>query len=148
METTHDDSSGAIRRFLTHCRTMTARDRRNARRANWWLLAWMLSFAATIFAISRQLIPGGLPTYLAIAGSTLLGFVGVLAFFHFLRQADELQRKIQLEALALGFGGGFLATFTLSLLERTGLEVDLGDPFLAMVLLYVAGILLGARRYA
>lgn len=142
-------STNFLVRYLSSCRNTTERDRRNASRANAWLLAWMVSFFLATFGIKLEILPAGLLTYLAIAVSSLLGLVSVIAFTRFLREADELQRKIQLEALALGFGGGFLATFTLSLVERAAdTRMDLGDPFLAMVVLYVVGILLGARRYA
>lgn len=140
---------GPLGSFLATCRHMTQRDRRNSRRATWWLFGWMISFLGTALAIRFAMLPEGLATYLAIAASGGLGLVAMLAYVRFLREADELQRKIQLEALALGFAGGFLATFTLTLLERSGVQgIDLADPFLVMVLLYMVGLMLGARRYA
>lgn len=148
-EPTEERSPNFLLRFVRGCRNLTERDRRNSRRVNYWLLVWAVSFVAVTFGLSRDLLPGGPLTYLAIAGTSVLGLIGVLAYIRFIREADELKRKIQLEALALGFGGGFLATFTLSLIERaSGAQMDLGDPFLAMVAFYVVGVVLGARRYA
>lgn len=140
---------GALRRFVTTCTQMTAADRRNSWRAIGWLFVWMVSFLSVAFAIRTEALPAGLWTYLAIAGSTVLGVVTVLAYVRFVRQADELQRKIQLEALALGFAGGFVAQFAFSLIERAGImEVDIGDPFLVMCICFAVGLFLGARRYA
>lgn len=140
---------GALRRLVTICTPMTARDRRNQWRAVGWLFVWMVSYVSVAFAIRTEALPAGLWTYLAIAGSTALGVVTVLAYVRFVRQADELQRKIQLEALALGFAGGFVAQFVFSLIGRTAImDVDIGDPFLVMCICYAVGLFLGARRYA
>lgn len=142
-------SPGALRRYVDRCRKMTERDRRNSRRANYWLFGWMLAFAATIFALKYEVLPTGLPAYLAIAATTALSAVALGYFVHFIREADELQRKIQLEALGIGFAGGFLANFTMALLERVWTyRFDVGDLFIFMVVCYLVGIFLGARRYA
>lgn len=129
--------------------TMSERDRRNSWKATGWLFAWAVSFVGTTFAIGQEAIPAGPSTYLAIAASSALGLIAMLAYVRFVREADEFQRKIQLEAMALAFGGGFVGTFALTLLERAGaLSVDPGDTFLVMVAFYLVGLFLGARRYA
>lgn len=148
-EETRSGGLSAIWRFVASCRQMTERDRRNSWRACGWMAAWMVSFFSVALALKQEALPGGLWTYLAIAGSTALGLLALLAYVRFVREADELQRKIQLEASAFGFGGGFIATFALSLVERADLwTVDLGDPFLVMAVCYSLGLFLGARRYA
>lgn len=142
-------SPGALRRYVACCREMTERDRRNARLANTWTLVWMVAFAATLFALKYEVLPAGVLTWLAVAVTTGLGAVALGYFVRFVREADELQRRIQLEALGIGFGAGFLATFTMALLERVWtFTFDAGDLFLVMVIAYLVGIVLGARRYA
>ena len=42
------------------------------------------------------------------------------AFVRFLRRMDELQQRIQLEALAVAFGGTALLTFSYGFLENVG----------------------------
>jgi hypothetical protein len=149
-ETETRPAGSAIWRFLASCKDMTARDRRNSWRAGGWLFLWSVAFVGTTWGGRRELLPEGLAVYVAIAATTVLGVVAVLSYARFIREADELQRKVQLDALSLGFGGGFLAAFTFELLEQTGLigQVDSGDLFLVMVLIYVLGIVVGARRYA
>lgn len=140
---------GTLRRFVACCSQMTQRDRRNARRANYWLFGWMLSFVGIIFAIRSEVLPEWWLTWLAIAASTVLGFVAIMAFVRFLREADELLRKIQFEALALGFGAAMIANFTLSLVERVREQpFEIGDLFMVMVIFYVIGVITGTRRYA
>lgn len=147
-ETSETGTLGAIWRYFATCRNTTERDRRNARRALWWMLAWAVSFVAVSFGIKESWIPAGTLRYVAASASILVGLAAVLAYVRLIREADELQRKIQLEAMALGFAGAFLGNFALALLQRTGLTVDLGDQFLVAVGFYLIGIVLGARRYA
>lgn len=145
---TQTGTTGAFARFWSSCRQMTARDRRNSWRFTGWLFAWMVGFVSVAYALRAGVLPVGLWTYLAIAGSTALGVVAVLAYVRFVREADELQRKIQLEALGLGVAGAFVAEFAFSLIERAGImDVD-SESFLVMCVCYAVGLFLGARRYA
>ncbi len=136
------------RAYLTHCRSMTGRDRRNARIANIYLAAWMLAFVGSLLGLKRGAIEGELLTVAAVVVPIALAVAATFAFGRFLRHADELHRKIQLHALALGFGAGFVATFAVTLLEAAGwTEIDSGDTFLVMVVFYLIGMYLGTRRY-
>lgn len=149
MEETRTSSSGAFWRFLATCRDMTGRDRRNSRRATWWLFAWVLTYAGAAFGMRFELIPTGLPGYLVSGLSIVVCCIALLAYIRFVREADELHRKIQLEALALGFGGGFVAAFGLELLQQAGVpNLEIGDLFTTMFVFYMVGLFLGARRYA
>ena len=141
--------AGTLRKFIACCSDMTERDRRNARHANYWLFGWMASFVGAIFAMKYGVLPEGVATWAVIAASTAIGLVAIRAFVRFIRDADELLRKIQLEALALGFGAGFVANFTLALVERVREQpFEIGDVFLIMVVFYVIGVITGTRRYA
>jgi hypothetical protein len=57
---------------------------------------------------------------LALAPVVPVAF-GMWAFIRFLGRMDELQRRIQLEALALACGGTGLLTFSYGFLENVGL---------------------------
>lgn len=78
----------------------------------------------------------------------MLALSALLAYRRFLREADGLQRRIHLEALALGFGGGWLAVAGYRLFELLGAPpVDRGGVILVMAILYVVGLALGRWRY-
>lgn len=140
---------GSFKRFIVSCKAMTARDRRNARVTNWWLAGWMVCFLGSAFAMRGGYLQAGLVAWAVIAVCTVLGLLVVYFYMRFIREADELLRKIQLEALAIGFGAAFVGNFTLSLVERLyGMAFDIGDLFLLMVAFYVFGIIAGMRRYA
>lgn len=139
----------AMARFVAGCQGMTSRDRRNSRITNWWLVGWMVSFLATSLAFKGEHLSPGPLAWLAVGACTVLGLVVVHYYLRFIREADELLRKIQLEALAIGFGAAFIGNFTLSLVERVrGQAFDIGDLFMLMVFFYMVGIIAGTRRYA
>jgi hypothetical protein len=127
----------------------TARDARNQRRANLWLFAATLAYLGATAAIHwRASLPRALPWLLA-GLTALLFIVAVRSLLVFLRGADELLRKIQIEALALGFGAGAVFSLLYPLFEKLGgPEVGENATPLVMMLAWGAGSWLGARRYA
>lgn len=127
----------------------TARDSRNQRRINLWLLAAMLAYLGATAALRwRESIPGALPWLLT--GLTLvLAIQAIRVYLVFLRGADELLRRIQMEALALGFGSGAVFSLLYPLLERLGApELDGHATAVVMLLSWSAGSWLGTRRYS
>ena len=126
----------------------TARDARNMRVFNAWLIAGMLSFAtATILLGKKILTPGPLAWALTIVTIVLIA-ISVRAYVVFLRGADELLRKIQLEALSLSFGAVAIFMLGWRLLERLGApKLDVDDPFLVMTVVWALGQWYGFRRY-
>ncbi|MDP9194126.1 MAG: hypothetical protein M3P06_20710 [Acidobacteriota bacterium] len=131
------------------CSTLfTPRDLRNYTQFTWWMTAGMLVFAAATILIDGKWIPDSAGWALTVTAIVLMVFT-VRAYIHFLRNADELLRKVHLEALAMAFGAGVVAMMGYRLCERLGApKLDINDPFLVMLLVWVGGQYLGARRYA
>lgn len=134
--------------FLVRCGEMTLREYRAM-----VVMMTTLAFWAICYVGSSQLIKRGVLTEgpLAWAMATLPSIAGVLVLFayaRFLRACDELQRLIQLQALALGFGGTFFAIAGYRVFERLGAPVaEASDYSLVMSVLYTLGVVLGWRRY-
>ena len=87
-----------------------------------------------------------------------VGLVAVAAFGLFiaaeirlLSRLDELERRIQLEALAIAYPTAILLVFTLGVLERAGIAVwgfqRLRDVWPLVALPYVIGLAIATRRY-
>jgi hypothetical protein len=131
------------------CGDLPERDLRNLRRFTLWSLAWAISFVAATFLLAEELVPAG-PIQVAVAVMpTILGLGAIWSYVVFLRQADELQRKVHLEALAAGFGTGMIFMMGYRLLERIGApELDMNDPLLVMLLVWAVWQMVAARRYA
>lgn len=144
-----DTNRTGIWAYLAACRSMRKEDRRNVNIATGLLVAWVVTFGFSVVALRRSLVPEGALSYLMVAVPTALAILAVLAYGRFLRLADELHSKIQFEAFALGFGAGFVATFSFSLLQAAGVHsFSLADAFSVMVVFYMVGLYRGARRYA
>ena len=73
----------------------------------------------------------------------------IATFMRFLRELDELQRKIQLESLALSMGIGVVGGVTYSLLATAKFisDAEASDVILLMAIAYVAGVIVGQIRY-
>ena len=125
------------------------RDRPAQRRILLWSLLWALSVIVVTLAIRRWHLSSGL-ILTGIAANSLFGVATLLAYRRFLRDVDELRRKIELDALALAFGIGVVGGMTYWLLTISGAvsSSSFGFVFAAMILVYPAGVLIGLRRYS
>lgn len=82
------------------------------------MLAYMVVLVLSILIIHR--IPDSPWRVLVALAPVVPAFFGLLAFVRFLGRADELQRQIQLEAIAFGAGATALSTFAYGFLENVG----------------------------
>lgn len=73
----------------------------------------------------------------------------IVALARPMRQMDELQRRIQLEALALAFAGTAILATAYGFLINAGLpEIDWGEwIWPGMTVLWVIGLVIAGRRY-
>jgi len=138
-----------MKRRLDAC-TGPQRERRNRWRVIGWSLAWAVAFLAVVFAIRREWLATGIPATLAAMVPTSLGVITALVYRTFLREADELRRKIELEALALAYAVGVVGGLAYWLLELAGVVADADPAFLVLVMIvaHPLGNLIGHRRYS
>jgi len=128
---------------------MTARVRRNLNRANVWMALWLVCFAAATWLIRAGIVTAGPVGWVVAILPTAVGVGALLGFGRYLREGDELQRKIQLQALAFGFGAGLFVGFGYRLFEGLGAPVaSISDASVVIVFFYLIGLWLGRRRYA
>lgn len=115
---------------------ITPRDHRNRRTAAIWQYLWFISLIGThgLFIFRRELVPAGV-LYWFVAALPLLIAAGALWFWlRYLREADELQRRIYLNAVAFGFG------VTLFWILSYGALVEAGAPKLEQNLHMAPGV--------
>ncbi len=132
--------------WLTGCHTETAR--RSARRVNLWGGLWALAFLAVgLFGDASWLDGPGILAGAAFA-TAIPGMGMVLAYRKMLGAADELRRKIEIDALALAAGSALVVGSVAWVLENGGLIEDpVALVLVGMALAYLAGLVLGYRRY-
>jgi len=115
----------------------------------WCLITALAFLGATITLNGRFITPVRGPLAFGIVGLTIvLLAVTVISFLRFVRDADELMRKIQVDALGVGFAAGAVFTLGYRLCERLGApKLDVDDGFLVMMVFWALGQYLGYRRY-
>ena len=135
--------------FWARCFSST-REIRNATQLVGWMLAWSVSLAGVRHGINHEWLPAGGPTFLATLISTGIGLGMILGYRRFLREGDELQRKIQLDALAISLGVALVGSATYKLIERAGVVAvaDISNIILLISVTYAAAFLLGQWRYS
>ncbi len=132
---------------------MTAtRPRPNGRLVLLLLVLWLMLYFGVRFTLDAS--PGWSPT-LRVSMALLPApvFTAFLwTFVRLIRSADELERRIQLEALAVAFPLGLLLLTSLGLAQRA-VELDFQNwsynhvwPMFA--LFYIVGLSVARRRYA
>jgi hypothetical protein len=112
-----------------------------------WLV---LYFAIRLFLEANPALPRPVRLGLAFVPTPVFALF-LWRFIRGLQSADELERRIQLEALAVAFPLGVLLLTTLGLVQRA-VELSFQDwsynhvwPF--FVIFYLAGLAIARRRY-
>jgi hypothetical protein len=131
------------------CGDATPRDRRNLRQYQVSLIMFALSYVAVVLLIRAGVVSGNGFGWLVALLPSVVALLPVIAFVRFLAEADEMQRLIQLQALAVAFAAGFVLWPALITLARLGVAVPARDDVLTMtiILAYVAGVVMNRRRF-
>ena len=114
-----------------------------------WVFAWMAALTVADKAALYGWWSAEWLTMLAIAVHVAIGNGMIFKFMSMLRGMDDLQRKIQLEALSLSLGISMVGCAAYSLLVTWGYIVDeeVTDIFMLMCVSYAASSLFGVWRY-
>ena len=129
---------------------ITAQTKKNTLRLFFWTGAWVLATAGAAFGPRFLWDFNTLPTVLGVLIHIGIGFGMIRVFKHYLLGLDELQRKIQLDAMGLSLGVGIVVGSSYELLEDIKLitfEPEISHLIILMCLTYCVGIILGNRRY-
>jgi hypothetical protein len=116
-------------------------------------LTAMITYAVVLL-VSGSLLKHG-PSeawwYIPLALTPIIPILFALrAFLRFFQRIDELQRRIQLEALALSFGATCVVTFSYSVLEYAGFPALnwIWVPTFMMTFWGIGTVIISLRRYA
>lgn len=115
-----------------------------------WTAAWVASVALSAYGPAALWSDQTAPTLIAIAVSVVLGVGMLFAHRHQLRTMDELQRKSQLETMALTLGVGLVGGVAWTLVARhdlVGVDAEIAHMVVLMGVVYMAGTVAGFLRY-
>ena len=130
------------------CGPGTAQDKKNQYRFILFTLFWAICFIGASFVFKQDYDLSTPVAYAIALVPTAAGICALLAYMKFLREADEMIRKMQFEGLAFGFGIGVIFTLCYQVFESAGaphLEID--DAAFVMMMGWIAGQILAFRRY-
>lgn len=123
-----------------------------SRRVTRWIIPLALVTAASVIAVtwvleSRALSPAG-RLALAVVPVALWGSVIVMMLMG-VRRADELQQRIQLDALAMAYPTAMMLGMLVEYLQKAGFvgTWTIGDVWPFMFLIYVPAYFLARWRY-
>ena len=148
--------------IITDTCDITAQTKKNTLRLFFWTVAWVLATAGwagiSTSAVFEQIAIGSknlfnfktLPIIIAVLVHIGLGLGMLRAFKQYLLGLDELQRKIQLDAMALSLGVGLVLGCSYELLKDIKLipfDPEIPHLLILMSLTYVVGAVLGHRKY-
>lgn len=124
--------------------------RRHTARLAAWTTAWVLSMALATFG-PQFLRPGNrTATIIGIVANLLLGFAMIGAYRKHIRSLDELEQKIQLEAMSFTLGVVLVVGLAYSNLDVSNIiavDAEISRLVILMGLTYMAAIAFGKWRY-
>jgi predicted membrane protein len=115
-----------------------------------WTVAWVASVALAAFGPEILWNQEPVPTLIAIAFTVLVGIGMLFANKRYLQALDELQRTIQLQAMAWSLGAGLVGGVAWTLFARhdlVGFDAEIAHLVVFMALVYLAGCVAGLLRY-
>ena len=127
----------------------TALTKKNTKRLAFWTVAWTLSMAVASFG-PNIIWDSKLISIITILINLGFGIGMIIANVQHFKVLDEMQKKIQLDAMGIALGVGIVCGLSYSLLDITNIiEEDAEIAFLVILmgLTYSAGIFIGQTRY-
>lgn len=115
-----------------------------------WTLAWTLSTAVATFGSLFLWEGNTLLTALSVVLNLGIGVGMVLANRQFLEDSDELEKKVQLEAMALTLGLTLIVGIAYSIMDSTDLipwDAEISFLVVFMGLFYMIALLVNRKRY-
>jgi len=115
-----------------------------------WTAAWLATMAIATFGPGLLWSAHTGVTVAAIALNLLVGLGMIVANRNHLRSLDELQQKIQLEAMGITLGVALVAGLAYSNLATAkviGHDAEISHLVILMGLTYLGAVALGTRKY-
>lgn len=126
------------------------RVKKNTKNLGLWTMAWVLSMAIATFGPKFIWESETVLTVTGIMLNALLGVGMILANIRHLNSLDDLQKKIQLEGMAIALGVGIVGGLSYSLLDTTNIitqDAEISYLVILISLTYLVSVFIGQKRY-
>ncbi len=130
--------------------SFAARNRRNTVRLGAWTFAWLVTMALVAFGPVFLWDKDPLITGVFIVINLGLGAGMIYANVRHVRDLDELQKQIQLEAMGLSLGVGLIVGLSYSMMDITdliGWDAEISHLVFVQGLTYMSAVAVGTWRY-
>lgn len=126
------------------------RTARNTLRLALWTAAWVATMALASFGPTLLWNGNTRLTLVAVLINIAMGIGMIAANIRHLKGLDELQQKVQLDAMALTLGAGLVGGLGYALLDSTNLiatDAEIAWLIMGMGITYLVSVIIGYRRY-
>jgi len=124
--------------------------KKNTKKLAIWTFLWTSSMALAVYGPKLIWAENVALTIIAVIINALLGVGMILMNIKYLNSLDDLQKKIQLEAMGIALGAGVVGGLSYSLLYETHLitkDVEISFLVIFISVTYLVSILIGQKRY-
>ncbi|MDV6315744.1 hypothetical protein [Idiomarina sp. HP20-50] len=131
---------------LDYCQT----NKKNTRRLAFWTSIWLITMAVVNFGPKYLWGEDSVLTLIAIAVNLSVGLVMIWSNKKHLMGLDELQQRIQLEAMGVTLGIGLVVGLAYSSLDAVNLiaqNAEITHLVMLMAVTYFISVVIGVRRY-
>ena len=128
---------------------LTSGSAKNTIRFLCWTFAWSMTMVLADKAILYGWHSSALISAITIILNAGIGIGMILSYLRHLKYMDELQRKIQLDALAIAMGVALVGSFSYSLMVTAKFitDAEVSDIILLMTFTFVVSVIVGHIRY-
>lgn len=115
-----------------------------------WTILWTGSMALATFGPKFIWNENEVLTILAVIINALLGVGMILMNIRYVNSLDDLQKKIQLDAMGIALGVGVVGGLSYALLDTTNLissNAEIGFLVIVIGLTYIISVFIGLKRY-
>jgi len=127
-----------------------AANKKNTVLLAYWTFTWVATQALAVFGSEFIWQSNKSLTSLAILLNVAIGFGMIMALIRHLKGLDEMQQRIQLNAMGISLGVGLVLGLAYSSLDTTNVipfDAEISHLVILMSLTYVLAIYAGNRKY-
>ncbi len=130
--------------------TWNTQIKKNTKKLAIWTMLWTSSVALATFGPKFIWDENVALTVVAVIINALLGVGMILMNIKHLNSLDDLQKKIQLDAMGIALGAGVVGGLSYTLLDITNLitnDAEISFLVIFISVTYLISLLIGQKRY-
>lgn len=127
-----------------------ATTRKNVRHLAYWTWSWVLTIAIAAFGPKFIWNDNSIISVLFILINTIIGIGMILMNRKYINGLDEMQRKVNMDAMAIALGVGVVGGLSYSMLDVANIisfDPEIGHLVILIGVTYIIAIVVGNIRY-